>query len=316
VKLTASERVGLRSGQHLRSHEMHGNTVDWDELLRDAGVQTLIELALREDLGAADVTTEAIFDTAQQVRAAIVTRSETVACGLPLAESIFRRVDDSIAFKAVIEEGSPVKAGTTLAELSGDVRGLLTAERCALNFLMRLCGVAMAARVAASAIPDGCRAQVYDTRKTTPGWRHLDKAAVRIGGAQNHRFGLYDAVLIKDNHVAAAGSVAQAVQLAKAYTKRMGHLDMTIEVEIDSLSQLNEALEAGPDIILLDNFDLEDVRTAVAQVEGRAVLEVSGGVTLQTIPAIARTGVGRISMGALTHTVRPADLSLEMNGGA
>jgi nicotinate-nucleotide pyrophosphorylase (carboxylating) len=189
---------------------------------------------------------------------------------------------------------------------------LLVAERCVLNFLMRLCGIAMAARVAASAIPDGCKAQIYDTRKTLPGWRHLDKAAVRIGGAQNHRFGLFDAVLIKDNHVAAAGSVGRAVQLAKAYTKRKGHQGMTIEVEIDSLSQLDEALESGPDIILLDNFNLEDLRTAVARVNGRAILEASGGVTLQTIPAIARTGVERISMGALTHTVRPADLSLEM----
>jgi nicotinate-nucleotide pyrophosphorylase (carboxylating) len=183
--------------------------VDWDGLLREPDVQILIELALREDIGATDVTTVAIFDAAQQVRAAIVTRSETVVCGLPLAESIFQRVDNSIAFTAVIGEGSPAKAGTILAELSGDVRGLLIAERCALNFLMRLCGVAMAARVAAGAVPDGCRAQIYDTR-------HLDKAAVRVGGAQNHRFGLYDAVLIKDNHIAAASSVAQAVQLAKA----------------------------------------------------------------------------------------------------
>ena len=289
--------------------------VDWDGLLREPDVQILIELALREDIGATDVTTVAIFDAAQQVRAAIVTRSETVVCGLPLAESIFQRVDNSIAFTAVIGEGSPAKAGTILAELSGDVRGLLTAERCALNFLMRLCGIAMAARAAAGAVPDGCRAQIYDTRKTTPGWRHLDKAAVRVGGAQNHRFGLYDAVLIKDNHIAAASSVAQAVQLAKAYTKRMGHRDMTIEVEIDSLSQLNEALEAEPDIILLDNFDLDDLRTAVAQAEGRAILEASGGVTLRTIPEVARTGVGRISMGALTHTVRPADLSLEIEQG-
>jgi len=297
-------------------HMTNANTVDWDELLGKPDVQALIELALREDLGTVDVTTEAIFDAARQVRGAIITRSDTVVCGLPLAERVFRRVDSSIAFKAVVEEGASAKAGTTLAEIAGDVRGLLIAERCVLNFLMRLCGVAMAARAAASAVPEGCRAQIYDTRKTTPGWRHLEKAAVRIGGAYNHRFGLYDAVLIKDNHVAAAGSVAQAVQLAKAYTKRMGYPEMTVEVEIDSLNQLDEALGAEPDIILLDNFKVEDVKTAVAQVDGRAILEVSGGVTLQTIPAIARTGVGRISMGALTHTVRPADLSLEMNSGA
>ena len=177
-----------------------------------------------------------------------------------------------------------------------------------LNFLMRLCGVAANARRAVSALPSGSRTRILDTRKTLPGWRRLDKAAVVTGGADNHRFGLYDAVLIKDNHIEAAGSPAEAVRRARAHAGA----NMSIEVEVDRLDQLEEVIEAGADIVLLDNFSLEQMRAAVSAAGGRVALEASGGVTHERIAAIAETGVDRISIGALTHSVLPPDLSLEL----
>jgi len=268
-----------------------------------------LAMALDEDVGSGDVTTGSIFTAATPVAGTILTRGDTIVCGLPLAAELFRRVDAGVALVAKVGEGEHAAAGDSIAAVRGDVRGILTGERCVLNFLMRLCGIATAAHAAASAIPKDCRARIYDTRKTTPGWRTLEKAAVRTGGAFNHRVGLFDAVLIKDNHVAAAGSVGESVRRARAHVGD----SMPVEVEIDSLDQLDEALGAGPDIVLLDNFSFDDMRAAVAQTNGRAELEASGGITLTTIPEVARTGVDRISLGALTHTVRPADLSLELS---
>lgn len=284
------------------------NRVDWPVLLATAEVDALIELALAEDIGPGDITTGAIFHEPRLARAELVTRGPTVVCGLPLAAEIFRRLDSVTHFEPLRGEGELVAAGTVIARVRGDLRVLLTVERCAINFVMRLCGIAAAAQAATAAVPPGCRARVYDTRKTTPGWRLLEKAAVRTGGAQNHRFGLFDAVLIKDNHIAAAGSILEAVRRAR---EKAG-VEMTVEVEVDTLEQLDEALGGQPDIILLDNFTREQLATAVARTAGRVELEASGGITLETIPAVARTGVDRISMGALTHTVRPADLSLEL----
>lgn len=281
---------------------------DWSALLGAPDVDALLRMALDEDVGSGDVTTGSIFTVATPVVGEILTRGDTIVCGLPLAAEIFRRVDAGVTLAAKCGEGEPAAAGFVIAEVRGDVRGILTAERCVLNFLMRLCGIATAAYAASAAIPENCRARIYDTRKTTPGWRTLDKAAVRIGGAHNHRVGLFDAVLIKDNHVAAAGSVGEAVRRARAH---VGH-SMPVEVEIDALDQLDEALAAGPDIVLLDNFSDDQMREAVTRTAGRAELEASGGITLARIPDVARTGVDRISLGALTHTVLPADLSLEL----
>jgi nicotinate-nucleotide pyrophosphorylase (carboxylating) len=231
-----------------------------------------------------------------------------VVCGSPLAASLFARFDANAEMTAMVEEGSRVSADTTILEVRADVRAILTAERCALNFLMRLCGIATAARAATDAVPNGCRTRIFDTRKTTPGWRRLDKAAVRTGGAENHRQGLFDVVLIKDNHLAAAPSITEAVHRAREHVGDT----MVVEVEIDRLDQLSEAIASGADIVLLDNFSNDELRRAVAETAGRVELEVSGGVTLARIPDLARTGVDRISVGALTHTVIPADLSLDL----
>ena len=281
-------------------------TSDWKDALDHADVQMLVDLALREDVGAGDVTTQAIFRAPQRVQAKVVARTPTVLCGGPLALSILRRFDPHAEVTALAAEGTAVTAGSTLLTIDADVRALLTAERTLLNFLMRLCGVAANAHRAASLVPAGSATRIYDTRKTLPGWRQLDKLAVRIGGCSNHRIGLFDAILIKDNHIAAAGSITKANTAARAWRK------LPVEVEIDDLAQLEEALTAKADIILLDNFSLADIREAVARVAGRAVLEVSGGVTYERIPELAATNVQRISMGALTHTVIPADLGLDM----
>ena len=281
-------------------------TAAWTEALGHADVQLLVDLALREDVGAGDVTTQAIFRAPQRVRARVVARTPTVVCGGPLASSILRRFDPHATVAAAFAEGTPVAAGTTILDIDADVRALLTAERTLLNFLMRLCGVAANAHRAVSLLPPGSATRIYDTRKTLPAWRQLDKVAVRIGGATNHRIGLFDAILIKDNHIAAAGSITSAIAAARAWRK------LPVEVEIDRLGQLDEALNAKADIILLDNFSLADIRAAVVKVGGRAELEVSGGVTYERIPELAATGVQRISMGALTHTVIPADLGLDM----
>ncbi|MEZ0314505.1 MAG: carboxylating nicotinate-nucleotide diphosphorylase [Myxococcota bacterium] len=281
-------------------------TTEWKDALDHADVQMLVDLALREDIGAGDVTTQAIFRAPQRVQAKVVARTSTVVCGGPLALSILRRFDPHAEVTALADEGTAVPAGSTIFTIDCDVRALLTAERTLLNFLMRLCGVAANAHRATSLVPPGSTARIYDTRKTLPAWRQLDKLAVRIGGGSNHRIGLFDAVLIKDNHIAAAGSITKAVAAARAWRK------LPVEVEVDSLAQLDEALVAKADIILLDNFSLADIQTAVARVGGKAELEVSGGVTYERIPELAATGVQRISMGALTHTVTPADLGLDM----
>jgi len=282
--------------------------VSWDALIQDKDTQTLIDLSLREDIGHGDVTTEAIFSSEARASAVIAARSPTIACALPLAEHIFKRLDPDAKVLDQLPEGERVEKGQVLMRIESNLRALLTAERTVLNFLMRLCGIAAAAQRAQSAVPQGCHTKIYDTRKTTPGWRMLEKAAVAIGGAHNHRFGLFDAVLIKDNHVAEVGSVGEAVRRCR---EQIG-TKMTVQVEIDHLEQLEEALEAGPDIVLLDNLSCDLMAKAVIQTAGRAELEASGGIRTERIPEIARTGVDRISMGALTHTVLPADLGLDM----
>jgi nicotinate-nucleotide pyrophosphorylase (carboxylating) len=282
--------------------------VDWTALCGHREVETLVGLAIAEDVGDGDITTQAVFRRGHRVRGRFLARSETVVCGVPLADQILRRFDADAVLSDIQPEGTSVAAGDTLFAVECDVCALLAAERCVLNFLMRLCGVAANARRATSALPPGSRTRVLDTRKTVPGWRRLDKAAVLTGGADNHRFGLFDAVLIKDNHIEAAGSVTHAVRQARDHAGPT----VLVEVEIDRIDQLEAAIEAGADIVLLDNFDLEGMRAAVTAAAGRVSLEASGGVTEDRIAAIAATGVDRISLGALTHSVMPPDLSLDL----
>lgn len=280
---------------------------DWVPVLDNADVQLLIDVALREDIGPGDVTTQAIFRAPQIVTVNLVSRTPTVACGRLLAEAIFKRLDPDVRCNGCFDEGALVPANTTLMTITGDVRALLTAERTVVNFLMRMCGIAANTRRAVDQLPAGVKARIFDTRKTLPGWRVLDKMAVRVGGGVNHRVGLFDGVIIKDNHIAAAGSITRAIEAARSWTRGR----MQIEVEVDRLDQLEEALSAKADIILLDNFDVVAMRHAVERVNGRAELEASGGVTYDRIAEIASTGVDRISLGALTHTVIPADLALD-----
>jgi nicotinate-nucleotide pyrophosphorylase (carboxylating) len=305
----------------------------WKQTLADPAVQTLVDLGLREDLGGdgsleGDLTSQAIFaDTPQQRGCArLVSRSATVICGVPLALAVLQRLDPQAQLRQAEAEGTFVAPGHLLATFEARTVALLAAERLQLNFMMRLCGIAQAARAAVQAVRSAqatksgqALAAVLDTRKTLPGFRRLDKLAVRLGGACNHRMGLYDAVLIKDNHVAAAGGVGAALSKVRRYLQRTGQQAVPIEVEVDSLAQLREALAHAPNTILLDNFDAEQLHEAVqlvqtlctAAAQAPPSLEISGGVTLGRLGALAACGVERLSMGALTHTVAPPDLSLE-----
>ena len=274
----------------------------------DFTLDEFLEATLREDLGrAGDLTTNAIVPTDRTASATIVARSALTVSGLAAAGRTFVLLDPSVTVDFGARDGDTVASGTVLATVSGAARTLLTAERTALNVLGRLCGVATATRRYVDAIA-GTNATIVDTRKTTPGMRALEKAAVRHGGGKNHRFGLDDAILIKDNHVAIAGGIVPAITAARAHA---GHL-VKIEVEVDTLAQLDEALVAHADIILLDNFALADLGAAVARTHGAALLEASGGVTLATVRAIAETGVDLISVGALTHSAPSADVALDI----
>lgn len=274
----------------------------------DFALDDFLEATLREDLGrAGDLTTNAIVPANRTASAQIVARAACTVSGLAAAARTFVLLDPTIGITFAAHDGDTVAAGTVLATVSGSARTLLTAERTALNVLGRLCGVATATRRYVDAIA-GTRATIVDTRKTTPGMRALEKAAVRHGGGKNHRFGLDDAILIKDNHVAIAGGVRAAIEAARAAA---GHL-VKIEVEVDTLAQLDEALAARADIILLDNFSPADLAAAVARTNGVALLEASGGVTLATVRAIAETGVDLISVGALTHSAPAADVALDI----
>jgi nicotinate-nucleotide pyrophosphorylase (carboxylating) len=270
-------------------------------------VERAVAVALEEDLGAAgDLTTDGIVPAEANGEAAIVARQAGVIAGLDLAEAAFKALDPDIRFVRVVQEGGAVDSGGTMATVAGKTRALLTAERTALNFLGRLSGIATLTAAYVKAVA-GTGARIACTRKTTPGLRALEKYAVRAGGGGNHRFGLYDAVLVKDNHIAAAGGLAPALERLRV---RSGHL-VKIEVEVDTLDQLKQALGFAVDAVLLDNMDIETLRQAVKLVAGRVKTEASGGVTLETVRKIAETGVDLISVGALTHSPRNLDSSLE-----
>lgn len=272
-----------------------------------AAVDALVRAALAEDVGDGDVTTDATVAADARARALIVQKAPGVVFGLDVAEATFRALDGEVRFERLAPEGVWREGGGVLT-IEGRARALLTGERTALNFLGHLSGVATAAAQAAREV-QGTGARVLDTRKTTPGLRALEKAAVAAGGASNHRAGLYDAILIKENHIAAAGGIAAAVARARAHAPRLAG---TLEVEVRNPHEIDEALAAGAPRLLLDNMTVEQLRAAVAQVAGRAQLEASGGVTLQTLRAVADTGIQWVSMGAVTHSAPALDLSLTM----
>jgi nicotinate-nucleotide pyrophosphorylase (carboxylating) len=270
-------------------------------------------LALTEDLGRGDITTRALFPKAVPAEAVITAKQAGVVAGLPVARAVFQQVDRRLKFRALVNEGERIKSGTVLAAIRGDGRSILTGERVALNFLQRLSGIATLTAQFVDAAK-GAKVAILDTRKTTPGLRLLEKYAVRTGGGRNHRFGLYDAILIKDNHLALHGSLADAVRRAKDRAPRRPHRQhrMAVEVEAATLAEVEAAVRAGADAILLDNMSLDQLRKAVRLSGGRAFLEASGGVTLANVRDVAATGVDAISIGALTHSAPALDLSLEV----
>ncbi len=270
-------------------------------------IEPIVRHAFEEDLGrAGDITTDLTIPATQTGKARVVARKAGTTAGLIAAECAFRLVDPQLKFACEIPDGSQVAADTTLATVEGSARSLLTAERVALNFLGHLSGVATATRALVDAV-NGTKARIVCTRKTTPGLRTLEKYAVRCGGGFNHRFGLDDAVLIKDNHLAASGGIAPAIARVR---EGLGHMTK-IEIEVDTLKQLEEALALGVDTILLDNMSIADLKRAVVMAAGRAVLEASGNVTLATVREIAETGVDYISSGAITHSAPSLDVALD-----
>ncbi|MBV8799089.1 MAG: carboxylating nicotinate-nucleotide diphosphorylase [Alphaproteobacteria bacterium] len=271
-------------------------------------VEPIVRRALEEDLGrGGDITSALIIPDDRQITARLVARKAGTVAGLIAAECAFRLVDSSISFQCELPDGSPCATGSEIAHIAGPARAILTAERVALNFVGHLSGIATATHALVSAVK-GTKAKIVDTRKTTPGLRLLEKYAVRCGGGFNHRSGLDDAILIKDNHIAVAGSITEAVRRARVGVAHM----MKIEVEVDTLPQLEEALLVGVDTILLDNMSVDDLRRAVALNRGRALLEASGGVTLGSVRGIAETGVDYISSGAITHSAPSLDVGLDL----
>ena len=280
-------------------------------LLATPAVSRLIDLALEEDLGRGDCTTAALMPAPARAAAHLVARQKLVLAGLEVADAVFQRLDPQVGIRGTARDGDEVTAGTIGRTYSGAAAALLSAERTALNFVQRLSGTATLTRAFVEAAA-GSRLRITDTRKTTPGFRLLEKYAVRMGGGSNHRFDLGSGVLIKDNHLVVTGSIGEAVRRARGHVPH----GLKIEVEVDTLAQLEDALAANADIVLLDNFTLAEVEKAVARVRGltpRPLLEVSGGVTLARIPELARVGVDLVSVGALTHSAPAADLALDFD---
>ena len=276
-------------------------------MLPDLLIEPVVRRALAEDLGrAGDVTAQACIPEGARMRAVFAARKAGVLAGIDCVRLAVLAIDPDASVELKLRDGDAFVAGAVLAEVEADARAFLAAERTALNLLGRLCGIATLTRAYVEAVV-GTKARIADTRKTTPGLRALEKHAVLCGGGVNHRFGLDDAILIKDNHVAVCGGVGEAVRRARA---SVGHL-MKVEVEVDGLDQLDEALAAGPDVVMLDNFTLPMLREAVARTAGRITLEASGGVNLETVRGIAETGVDVISVGALTHSAPALDVGLD-----
>jgi nicotinate-nucleotide pyrophosphorylase (carboxylating) len=273
------------------------------------GIDRIIENALYEDIHTGDITTSAVVPEKRHAVARLVAKEELILAGIEVAERVFALLDNGIDFKPLFKDGDRIGKGSVMAELSGDAAMLLQGERVALNLLQRMCGTATLTSRYVEAVR-GTRARIVDTRKTTPGLRVLEKYAVRVGGGINHRTGLYDGVLIKENHIAAAGGISEAIRRARAYIPHT----LKIEIETETIAQVEEALAAGAEIIMLDNMNIATMRQAVAIVADRAILEASGGVNLDTVREIAETGVDIISVGALTHSARAMDISMLLEG--
>jgi len=268
----------------------------------------LIKIALKEDIGSGDVTTDTLIDASLKGQAVIIAREPLVAYGIEVVSRVFNYLDPDLNITPLCWEGKAVNPNDIMLELNGRVKSLLLGERTALNFLQRLSGIATHVNSFVKELGDR-NVRLVDTRKTTPGWRVLEKAAVRAGGAFNHRMGLFDGILIKDNHIAACGGIIKAVNRIK---KKMPHL-LKIEVEAASLLEVKDALTAGADIIMLDNMDVDRIKEAVAVIDGQALVEVSGGITKQNLLPLADTGVDIISSGALTHSARAVDISMRIS---
>jgi nicotinate-nucleotide pyrophosphorylase (carboxylating) len=278
------------------------------KIWKDKAVEDLVARALEEDLGGEDITTALTVPASCRAEAKLLSREEGIAAGLPLLGMVFGRLDKRVRVRLKTPEGGVFAPGSILAELSGPARALLSGERVALNFLQRLCGIASLTSRFVEAVRFS-KAAILDTRKTTPGLRRLEKYAVTCGGGVNHRGSLAEAILIKDNHIKAAGGLERAVALARQYTQG----SLPIEVEAENLAEVEQALGARAEIILLDNMSPALLRQAVGLVRGRALTEASGGVSLETVGETARSGVDRISIGALTHSVKACDLSIEFS---
>jgi nicotinate-nucleotide pyrophosphorylase (carboxylating) len=267
----------------------------------------LIDMAFAEDIGTGDITTDYLVSSYSRGSGIIIAKEDLILAGLDIAKTVFQRLDPEVQLQSDCEDGAEVACGETVLHLEGNMRALLTGERAALNFLQHLSGIATHVRAYVKAL-NNSRVRLVDTRKTTPGWRSLEKYAVRMGGAYNHRMGLYDGVLIKDNHIAACGGIQQAVAAAR---KQISHL-LKIEVEVTDLAGVIQALESGADVIMLDNMDIAHIREAVSVIQNRAIVEVSGGITLKNLTELSETGVDLISVGALTHSARAVDLSMRI----
>lgn len=271
-------------------------------------LEDLIERSLREDIGTGDLTTNSIVAPDAATYGYIVAKASGVVAGLQIAEMVFYRLDPAVKFKALVRDGEKVRPGSIIAEIAGKTRAILTGERLALNFLRHLSGIATRTNILVSLV-EGTSTRIVDTRKTTPGLRAVEKYAVKAGGGYNHRFGLYDGILIKDNHIKVAGGIAVAVKAARSGSPHT----VKIEVEAEDLAGVREALTAGADIIMLDNMAPEEMREAVKIISGRALVEASGGISEENIKAAAAAGVDLISVGALTHSVTSLDISLDLH---
>ena len=276
-------------------------------MLNLQSIEALLDLAFAEDIGIGDITTEATVPPSQKGIGTLHAKSDGIVAGLPIAEQTFKKLDSGLTFDSFVSDGDAVAAGTSIAEIQGSAKTILIGERTALNFLQRLSGVATLTSQFVKAVAD-YDVKIVDTRKTTPGWRAIQKYAVRVGGGHNHRFGLYDGVLIKDNHIVAAGGIRNAVQRARLIAPHT----TKIEVEVETIEQVNEALDVGADILLLDNMSLDTMKQVVKLVNKLVVTEASGGITLEQVRDVAATGVDLISVGALTHSAMPMDISLSL----
>lgn len=266
----------------------------------------VIRGALQEDIGHSDITTSLLIPDESVSKAQYIAKGDFVLAGLPFAREVFRILDPSVVFKMLCHEGARVKRGDILAEVSGKTQAILAGERVSLNIIQRLSGIATLTSMYVERV-EGLKAEIVDTRKTTPCNRFMEKYAVRVGGGYNHRFGLFDGILIKDNHIKAVGSIKGAVSLAKK-----GHHLLRIEVEVSSLLELREAIEAGADVVMLDNMSVQDMKEAVKMAKGRVILEASGNIRLENVREIAETGIDLISVGAITHSAVAADISLKI----